>query len=184
MSDSEKLNVLWAELQEVHKRVYDDLAWISRQMKVAGSYSLQELTDIGFLCREMERLLDDWRKDCKARKELAGKLLAKGVLDSAEATDLEASLTVRGELATATPDVSMVAELPKAGTPEFVAYCEFYGIPKDKADNELFPLAIHWKRAQLDLQQRMERGLPQPPGLGKKFPHYFAIFTKLRSRRA
>ena len=182
--DAEELFLLSQQVRDLHEKVWDSLSWSSRQMK-SGVYSNVELTDLGFMCRELENLLDDWRKDCKARKELAGKLIARAVLQASEnVNDLQATTTVHGVLASATPDVSFIAEIPKPGTPEFIEFCNYFGIDEKASSDPMFPFAIHWKRAQEVLEQRQTAGLPTPPGLGKQFPNFWAKFVRKRSKSA
>lgn len=181
-ADAELLWELWQSVVLIHQEVWDALAWNSRQMK-SDVYSKHELVDLGFLCRELENLLDDWRKDCKARKELAGKLIARAVLQAADGVnDLQASTVVHGILASASPDVSMIAEIPKPGTPEFVEFCNHFGISKECSEDPLFPFAIHWKRAMECLELRQTEGKPIPPGFGKQFPHFWSKFVRKKRK--
>jgi hypothetical protein len=175
-----RLWVLWHDVQALHRRVYDTLAWMGRRMKEErDGLSNRELCDFGFLCRELEGLLDDWRKDAKARKDLAGKLIAFNLLKADENVNMmEVEDTVRGVLATAKANMRMEAEIPRLGTAEFKRYCAFYGIPEEALAGECFPLGVHWPRAQEDINARLEEGKPLPPGLGKKYPLFSSTFVR------
>jgi hypothetical protein len=136
----------------------------------------EQLADVGYLLRQGEKLLDDWRKDCKAAKELAGKIIALQILQSAESLSGEGEDVARGDIAIAIPDLKMEAELPKKGTPEYEAFLGHFGVNAGTA--ELGILKPDWKAIGKLVTDAAQDGKKFPPGLGKKYPRYTATFRR------
>lgn len=110
---------VYASVHDLHDRLYGTLSKVSAELK-AGSLSNEELCDIGFLCRETSKLLDESRKETNARQEFSGRLMAFNIVKES-VCDPDADPTVRGSLASAVSDCKMQARLPKHGTPEYDA---------------------------------------------------------------
>lgn len=165
--DIVNLQNLIVEIGSLHQAFYDLIVPITDQVK-GGVYAVKELADLGFLFREGETILDDWRKDSKSRKELIGRMLALLIVEQ-NTTDL-----VHGELCRAQIDLKMRPEMPKVGTKEYYDLCHHYGI--DDPDNT--PIRISWKGIEEECSKLTEQGKPLPPGMKKPKAQFSCKFTK------
>ena len=111
-----------------------------------------------------------------AAKDLAGKIIALQLLQSAESVNSEGEDVVRGDFAIAIPDLKMEAALPKKGTPEYEAFLSHFGISAKTA--ELGVLKPDWKAIGKLVTKAAQDGVKFPPGLGKKYPKYTATFRR------
>jgi len=127
--------------------------------------TLSDLVDIGFLCKDIAELLDDWRKDCNARKELIVKILALRCITVGNST-------VQGKLASVSLDATIEVEVPKSGTPEYDEVMKYFGIPIEA------PFQPHWRRVQELVAQRYQEGVPLPPGFGKQYTKTKGTFRR------
>lgn len=171
-----KLREVFGECQTLYGLVYGFLSQITPNIK-RRKFTNSELTDIGFLCREMENLFDELRKECKARKELCGSIIAYQ-LTQQSLTDPNVAMKTRGDLATGTPDVKMQAALPKKLTPEYFQLTDFFGVPRDIAETGI--LKLDWKMVTKYCTKLTYKGRPIPEGFGKQFPLYVTVFKKRR----
>jgi len=166
----------YEKLGEIHHTLLGDLQALTAKMK-CNEFTMRDLADIGFLCREMENLCDDFRKDFKARKEVAIKLLAHKLLtDPDNLNDEDATDRVSGELATATIDVKKFAQLPLHGTEEFCRLMDHLGVPVEAYDSGL--IKFDWQKLKKEVTRRLEFGEKLPPGLGQLYTEFTARFTR------
>jgi len=170
------LEKLIREFGDLHHELMLELGNITAKLK-KREYSKEELCDIGFLCRELERSFDDWRKDCKARRELAEKVLAYSVM--MESLDGEADDVVRGKLARAVCDVKKEAIIPKRGTDEFYSLMEHFGVTGEATE----VLKFDWKRMAEFVTKLAEEGKEVPKGIDRTIPKYKATFTRLKNSK-
>lgn len=168
--DVAQLQALKAEVDDIWARLYafGQSAMVKARSK-DDSYLQSVLVDLGFLFRELENRFDEERKDAKARKELIGKLIAFNAMQTAGDVD-----TIRGELATGTPDVSMIADLPKKGTPEYNMLATALNVPTDA----LQFLRLDWKAITAYVTELMAQGKKVPAGLNKTRPVYATTFRR------
>ena len=165
-NDIVKLQNLIEEIGSVHTAFYDTIVPITERLK-KGEYKPRELADMGFLFREGENTLDDWRKDSKARKELIGYLLAKLLIELD--TDI-----VRGKLCRAQIDLKMRPEFPKKGSIEWYDLCHYYGI--DDPDNT--PIRISFKGIEVECSKLIEQCKKLPPGMTEPRAQFSCKFTR------
>lgn len=151
-------------LKRLHSVMYDHASPIVDKVKTR-EFSSKELADLGFLFREMETLLDDWRKDSKARKELISKLLCLQLVKAD--TDI-----VRGDLCRAQVDMKMRPEWPEIGSEEYFDLLHHFGIdPND-------PIRISWKGLEDLCTKLFEQGKPLPPGMKNPKADWLCKFTR------
>ncbi len=163
---------LYSEFVEYHQRALSYIAFLTDGIK-SNTYTKEELVDIGFLLREMENLLNDFRKDCKVRKELCGKIIAKKVMeDNLASGDFED--VVHGTLARGIVDLKMQPKIPKRDTEEYQLMMEAFGVPKDK----IGIVKIDWTQAGELASKCAAEGVPLPEGLGNTYPVYSTKFTR------
>ena len=165
-------------MNDVHHFFLTHLTCILNKTK-GKQYGLSEFVDLGFLCRESENLLDDWRKDCKARKELIGKIIAFEVTKSS-LNDPNMNETIHGTLATGTPDVKIWAALPKKNTPEYQAVLDFFYVPRRSIDEGI--LKLDWNKVKELVTTLAQEGKTLPPGIGKTYPEYSTVFRKKKGK--
>ena len=150
-SDLQHLIELHEEMTVLHAKVLTHLLEVTENMKTRTHYSLQEACDIGFLMREMETLLDDWRKDCKVRKELSGRLIAFEVLSDDRMGD-----TVRGSLARGKIFMKKMLKPPKKGTVEYDQAMAHFGVPTSVTVEGI--VKLDWEKTSEYLTRMMEDG--------------------------
>jgi len=122
-----------------------------------------ELTDVGFLLRELENSFDEMRKEVKMRKEFISRLLAAMCVASLN-EDEETVGKFVGELASAMPDAKVYPKIPKAGTVEYEELLRYFGVPDPVIVAGL--LKPSFVQTQEWLQQRAAEGLNPPAQLG------------------
>lgn len=171
-----KLQIVFSECQLLYNLVYGFLSGATPTIK-SKALDNAELTDFGYLCRELENLFDELRKEAKARKELCGNIIAYRLI-KASLTDPTITMKARGTLATGTPDVKMQAALPKKFTEEYFKITDFFGVPRDVAETGI--LRLDWKKVTEYCTQLTEDGKPIPEGFGKKYPLYSTVYRKTK----
>lgn len=159
------INETWIKWSEnVHNTLYEQLSKTREEMKTKPP---EELADIGFVCKKIYEQLDSIRKETQRLQELAEKLACLKAVQ-------EEKVKIHGRLATGTPDVSMSANLPhpRKNPEEYLALCDYLGIPKQMIDWDLF--RFHWPGFKKFFTHQMQNGKPVPPGvkLGKTYSHY------------
>lgn len=139
----------------VHRTLYDELSITREEMQ---KKSPEELADVGFVCKKIYEQLDDIRKEVENLQGLAEKLACLKAATNGQTK-------IQGELATATPDVSMSANLPhpKKNPEAYSSLCAFLGISEQAVKYDL--IRIHWPGFKDFFSARMAQGLPVPPGI-------------------
>lgn len=148
---------------------------LSANVKSRSTYSLEDLVDLGFLCREISRLVDDLRKECNARQELIGKVIALEVTQESVA-GTRTDPTVRGTLATGTPDVKPIASVPRPGTPAYASMCAHFGLDGEAVENQMFE--FRFKRIGDWLLRLAEEGRDPPKGFLQTYQKFSTVFRK------
>lgn len=138
-----------------------------------------EMVDMGFLLRELAAKLDEIRKECSARQELIGQIIALSVARML-AQDSDADATVRGELAIGMPDIKTCPALPKRGSPNYRAFAEWLGIPKEVIDKTL--IEFHFPSVTEFLTSHINDSLPDPPGIVDTFQRGVTVYRKHNSK--
>lgn len=171
---------------EVYKPLMDQLSDVSKEaMKIPGKgISTEDSVDLGFLCREIENLFDECRKEVKARHERIGRLIATSLVnmlledpDSVEDDDV----LVRGLYASGSPNVGVTPKVPRKGTQEYFDLCEYLGIPVDLANRGL--VVFHYPLLAELCTELANEGKLMPPGLGGSVSKVTTTFRKLRNAK-
>ena len=121
------------------------------------------LADVGFLEREIERLLDHHRKEAKRRQEAIGEQLCLKVMERFQRGDGE--LKTRGEIANATPDIKQEPIIPSKGDPEYEQIMSHLGVPPELAREGV--VSIHFKHMG-DYLTELEKSGKNPPSRLRK----------------
>lgn len=155
------------ELQEMFEgmmRLLTGLQYETDQARDRDELSVGNLADIGYLEREMERLLDHHRKESKSRQLSIGRHLCKELMLRFNAG--EGDLKVRGELANATAEVKQEPILPKKGDPEYSEIMRSIGVPEHLAREGA--IQIHFVRMGEYLTRLANEGQNAPGRLQKR----------------
>ncbi len=174
------LQTLLHKIEDLHVEFRGEMQTLTAAMR-DGKKTPEETTDIGFLFRECESILDDWRKDCQASKLLAELLIAKVILFSPKSVNEGVEDTVHGTLATATPRLTTESGLPKRGTPEYTALLSHYGIPIELINKGL--IALHYVEFAKEVTRLQEDGKPPPPGVGESYSKFRCTFRRKSNGR-
>jgi len=173
---AKKLQSVFGECQLLYNLVYGFLSESTPAIK-SKALSNEELTDFGFLCRELEKLFDELRKECKARKELCGSVIAYRLIQES-LTDPTITMKSKGELATGTPNLKMEVQLPKKFTDEYFQLTDFFGVPREVAETGI--LRLDWKMVTTYCTKLLEDGKSIPEGFGKKYPRYVTTYRRTK----
>jgi|TARA_R100000501_G_C2614974_1_gene108738 hypothetical protein len=101
----------------------------------------EELVDLGIIGRDLESLLDELRKEVKARKELVSKVLAVAITKDA-LNNPHSDVRATGTLGTATPDVKVQPILPKRSDAKYADLLKHFGVNEEAINRGL--LSVHW----------------------------------------
>lgn len=151
---------LHAEAQELYRKIVETHQQMERELKANAIQSV-DMVDSGFLHREMEELLEDARKELKRRRDIMGAVLAIRCTEEF-ATNPTGEYSVKGELATAYPDVQVEPIIPRRGSPEYVALMKFLGLSEEAVEQGL--VNIHFNHLKEYLTKMAEEG-KNPPGI-------------------
>lgn len=173
---AKKLQNIFEECQLLYNLVYGFLSEATPTIK-SKILSNEELTDFGFLCRELEHLFDELRKECKARKELCGGIIAYRLIQES-LTDPTITMKSKGTLAIGAPDVKMEVGLPKKFTDEYFQLTDFFEVPREVAETGI--LRLDWQMVTRYCTKLMQDGKSIPEGFGKKYPRYVTTFRKTK----
>tara|TARA_R110002096_G_C14661938_1_gene728403 strand:- start:15857 stop:16414 length:558 start_codon:yes stop_codon:yes gene_type:complete len=124
-----------------------------------------ELTDIGFLEREMERLLDHHRKEAKSRQLGIGKELCLIIMERF-GSGSGGELKSRGKLANATPDVKQEPIVPRKGDADYDEIMASLGFPPELA--RAGAVSIHYNHMAEHLTALAAEGKNAPGRLSKR----------------
>jgi len=172
MSYVDEFKKIHDELVSVHDELVGTMM-VSRGPVVERSVPVADLADIGFFLRELERHLDEMRKDVAARKDLIERLICLHSVKRMQ--EGENSGNVVGRFASATPDLGQTPVVPKLGTPEYDDLMREIGVPVGAYKDKL--VVPHWKYVKLWIEERLASGLPVPKGVTTR-PDYRAKFHR------
>lgn len=161
---------LYHRVLDMYHEVYTYIGEIGQDVQKGGrGLSIENMTDIAFIMREIGDMLDDCRKETERRQELLCKLLA------AIATRREEENT-HGIYATGTPKFGVIAIPPKRGTPEYVEFMKSMGIPQAVIDMDVF--RPYWKGVCALASQLATDGKKLPEGLNNTQPNFGMILRR------
>lgn len=155
-------------------------AVLSTVQPTVGRMALGEAVDSGFLCRELSNIMEDLRKNLDARKELIGRVLAMRTAQQALQGE---ELKLEGELATASPSITVKPKLPEKHTHDWVQLMRFLGCTDKQIHEDM--LRPSWKEIQGKIEAAMAEGKECTlPGVDPKWVDQTVIFrTKTRNKK-
>lgn len=168
------------EAERAHEAVNRASFEISAALQSGGELSEGELTDVGYLLRLTEDMLNDARKEAMRRKDQLSRALA--LIITRRAVSEGSRAIAYGELAIAVPDVKMRTSVPKRDTPEYVALLKHFGVSAEIISTGA--LTLHWEHLSDWLTAACERGEQTPPGITTLRPDATVSYRKnTRSRK-
>lgn len=176
---------LHEELQAFHVKYLAELAECSKYLKGGGMVKeMPDTVDTMFFLREVENLCEDLRKEAKARRELAGKLIA---IVQTEASLAEGGgtfdMTVRGEFATGSPDMKQTPAIPRPGTDRYMALGKALGIPE--APLKAGYIRFGWSQVSDFYGRLLAEGKNPPPGLEEKsYTQYSTVIRRKKQQQS
>lgn len=180
IADIETLKALNDELALWNADQITEMIDILVKVKNNTIYTDKELVDLGFFLREMERQADEIRKECKAKKELIGRVLCLRIV-RAVTEDPDLGLMVRGQYASGSADVAQAPGIPKFGTAEYKMLCEALGVSGIAKEEGL--ASFHFTRLGEHITRLAAEGKNPPPGIGKTYEIYRIIWRKKRGKK-
>jgi hypothetical protein len=156
----------------------DTFALVENRIK-KGLVEAPEMTDIGFLLRELERAFDEMRKEAKMRKEFISRILAAKCVASLNEEQTVGKFV--GDLATATPDAKVYPKVPKPGSVEYAELLRYFGVPDPVIKAGV--LKPSFTQTQEWLQARAAEGLNPPDCLGT-YSDAICVFRRRGGRRS
>jgi hypothetical protein len=179
--DVKRLLALYDQLRSLHRLFYDHVSLVGDRMK-ARKYDLQDLTDLGFLNSKVAVMMEEWRKDAKARREFADRLICLAVMEAGLSDPSKAEERSQGSLASGSPDVKMEVAPPEPGQPGYVELARHLGMPEDAIQKGL--VKFSWTKLSELITKAAEDGAPPPPGIGKPWPvHNVRYYAKGPARK-
>lgn len=172
---------LLSELSELYKKIYNECSATFQEIR-RREFSSEELTDIGFLFREMENIGDTIRKESKGRKELCAKLICAAVVEASLNDPTDALSRVDGRLATFNPNVKFISSLPKKDDPEYDEFLEWIGVSKEVIAKGLLNFRFN-EMCDL-LTHLVSEGKPVPKGFKNSVPMYGGVYRRRKSKFA
>jgi len=166
------------EVQSVYNLVYGFLTKNNELLK-SKKLNNEELCDFGFICRELENIFDELRKEVKARKDLCGQIISYRLIQNS-LSDPSIKMQVDGQLASGIPDVKMQAGIPNKFTEEYYQLTDYFGVSRKVAESGI--LKLDWKMVIEFLTQQMNDGKKIPEGFGKQYPLYTTTYKKRKEK--
>lgn len=148
-------------MREEAKRAYAEaraahwaIAEQTEKLRVAlgRSTDMKELADAIYALRETSALCEDLRKEAdRLKQEFERQGCALWVKQGT-------GQPIRTEYCTGSPEVKQTPQTPKAGTPEYEAFCRHFNVAPDGF------FRPHWPEMLKQLTEAQGRGEPLPPG--------------------
>lgn len=181
--DVDQLDAIRKDFIRMKLRSLDLLIGLTDKIK-AEAYPREDLCDLGWLCRELESLLDELRKEFAARKDLAGRLIAfrmtQEVIEDPSKI-AEHGMTVRGRFSSGSPDVSQSAAVPRRGSKEYADLCKHFGIQGEVSESGIVDFSF--TRLAEYVSSRVASGEKLPSGILRTYPVYKTTFRTNRKKK-
>lgn len=154
-------------MKAVYLSCYELISVLRDELR-AGKFDLKDMVNAIYVMREIAKLADD------LRKENEGVLhLFENVACAMWVTNSEAK-SIKGALATGTPDVKLALKIPNARTePEaYAKLMKHFGIPMQVVSDKI--MKPYWPGLCAYISTLSEEGKPLPPGVDpdKTYPTY------------
>lgn len=174
MTDKEPLPM--KELHDKVFRLYEEIqSAVAMMRRVVDTMKPGDLADSGYFLRECEALMDDGRKELKARREYINKLVCRIGLESFSAGG---DLDIPGQYCKAFPDIKQQPNIPRPGSPEYAVLMKGFGVDPEIAESGIFK--VDFNKMTDRLTKLASEGKNPPDGLLGTFPLHSVIYRKKR----
>jgi len=136
-----------------------------------------ELADLGYCFRETSEFLNGMKKEYTRRQDLIAREIFIRALVEYKKGGTDTSF--QGQLASATPKIKDVPNLPKRGTPEYGELCKWLGVKHDHIAKEI--VSFHYPKMSDLLTEMAEEGKNPPPGILKTAKNFTATYRRKRN---
>lgn len=165
-------------LYKIVKDAQEEMYMAQEELKkwLGSVNDLEEYADAAYALREIHRLATDIRSMAYQAQTLAERI---GCVIAVKDEKLDA---IKTPWVHATPDIKMMASLPRKNTPEFVSLMQHLGVPAELSEGPQPVIAVNWNGFTEHLSQLMSQGKPLPPGINaeKTYPVYKFNMRKRR----
>lgn len=167
---------LYQDVKAAHAAIYARI--LEAKARVQACNNMEEVADWAYAMREAEKFAEDLRKELGYVEELATKVACLLWVKTGTGDP------IRTAYCTASPDVKMMARLPKRSQePEqFFALMQHLGISPELAGlNVEHPvLKPHWPGMVDYVSEQLKQGKPLPPGMDSSitYPIYALAVRK------
>lgn len=138
--------------------------------------SIEDQADLAYVVREIEKLLDDVRKEIgklERQSHMLTSVLYLKSPDSVEiATSLNSTLWIETEYCKAKPTIQKSPIIPKLKNEpaEYIKMMAYFGVGPDIAELDI--VRVHWPNLKIHINDLLKVGKPTPPGINPE-----AMFT-------
>ena len=172
-NDIEKLLGLRQDLIEYHEAFYTFVTETLDRIK-NNQYTVEQLCDLGFLCRKLEVYFEELRKIAKGRKELCVKIMGFFLATQSVEDPTKCQDRIEGDLAYARIAAKVIPRIPKKDDPNYIGFMESLGVPVNLLEGGLVKADF---RGVAELVTGLVReGKKLPPGVEKTWTEYTANF--------
>lgn len=170
-----ELLVHYQQIQKYQLAIHEVLQSLVSEIQTTKD---ADLVDSGFLCREIANICTDIRKAAELRMAIIGKFLAARAAVASMQGEL---LELKGELATATPDLKTKPKLPENGSPEFNKLMRWIGVSEELLKTNM--LRPSFTAIQDELTRRAAAGEKPPPGISVTFTEAMVVFRRRNPKK-
>ena len=152
---------------------------LNETVNQVGALSIEDLCDVGFLMREVSRMMKDLVKGIDGKQGIVSRVLASRATTAALQGEM---LELRGELCSATPEVKTKPIFPTEGTPDYEKLMRWIGLDKQELIDSPM-LRPSFRGVEEELTKRMALGEPAPPGVTSSFTEVTVVYRKRTSKK-
>lgn len=167
---------LYSKTLQFYIAVYQDIQGYREETSRLNS--IQDQADLAYVVREIEKLLDDIRKEVGKLERQSHMLSA--VLWLKDPTQLNENLWIETDYCKAKPKIEKSPVLPKfkSEPEEYAKMMRFFGVKEEHIPLDI--LRVHWKNMKEFINGRLVEGYSTPPGIDpdKLFTDYTLSIRK------
>lgn len=139
--------------------------------------TVPQLVDCGFACRELGAIFQSLKVSFESRQHTISRMLAARV---AQKQLMGETPVLRGELASASPDVDVKPKLPKSDSEDHKLLMKHLGVSDELIENDT--LRPSWTTLQKIVKDKLAAGEPLPPGIQNTYTDATVVYRRLRKK--
>jgi len=134
----------------------------ARDSAKRGELTLEEMTDVVYILRECNELIENMRKEADSCSNHVQQMTCVKWA-TAHINDPTKADPIRTELCTGTPEIRQAPHVPnpRSEPEEWAKVCKFFGIP----DNAQGLVRLHWPSISTAVTKMLAEGKPLPDGV-------------------